>query len=89
MGKDQFINPEEWEGALRKYSSFILQDKMAEINPNDINYFKGQTITDPNIRNGRSIHDGVVENYDCVIYLIEKEGANVKEDTTFDKTTAI
>jgi hypothetical protein len=39
--KDQFMNLEEWELALRKYSSFVIQGKMVELNPNDINYFKG------------------------------------------------
>jgi hypothetical protein len=37
--KDQFIK--EWELALTKYSTFVLQSKMAEINRNDINYYKG------------------------------------------------
>jgi hypothetical protein len=58
---------------------------MAKINPNDINYFKGQTITDPNTGNKISLHDVVVENVDGVIYGIEKEGVNVEENTTFDK----
>jgi hypothetical protein len=47
-GKDQGMNSEEWAYALKKYSSFFIQGRMAELNPNDINYFKGQTITDPN-----------------------------------------
>jgi hypothetical protein len=72
------MNPEEWELTLRKYSTFVIQDKMAELNPNDINYFKGQTITDPNTGNKTSLHDGV-------IYLVENEGVNLQEDTTFNK----
>jgi hypothetical protein len=47
-GKDQFMNPEEWEYALRKYSSFVIQGKISELNQIDINYFKGQTITNHN-----------------------------------------
>jgi hypothetical protein len=45
------MNPEEWEYALRKYSTFVIQGKMAELNPNDINYFKGQIVTNPNTKN--------------------------------------
>jgi hypothetical protein len=58
---------------------------MAEINLNDINTFKSQTITVPNTGNKTSLHDAVVENVDGVIYLIEREGVNVEEDTTFDE----
>jgi hypothetical protein len=56
-GKDQLLNPEEWEYALRKYSSFVIQGKMAELNLNDINYFKGQAITNPNAGNKTSLHE--------------------------------
>jgi hypothetical protein len=84
-GKDQFINLEKWEHVLRKYSSFVIQGKMAEYNPNDINYFKGQTITDPNTGNKTSLYDAVVENVDCVIYLVERERVNLQEDSTFNK----
>jgi hypothetical protein len=76
MEKDQFMNPEEWEHSLRKYSSLVLQGKMAELNPNDINYFKGQTITDPNSGNKTTLHYAIVENV---------EGVNLQEDTTFNK----
>jgi hypothetical protein len=31
---------------------------------------KGQTITNPKTGNKTNFHDGVVENVDCVIYLI-------------------
>jgi hypothetical protein len=58
---------------------------MAELNPNDINYFKGQTVTNPNTGNRTRLHDTVVDNVDGVIYLIEKEGVNLQEDTTFEK----
>jgi hypothetical protein len=84
-GKDQLLNPEEWGYALRKYSSLVLDGRMAELNPNDINYFKGQTITDPNTKNKTNPHDAVVENVDGVIYVVEKEGVNLQEDTNFDK----
>jgi hypothetical protein len=40
-GRDQFMNPEEWEHTLRKYSSFVIQGKITKLNPNNINYFKG------------------------------------------------
>jgi hypothetical protein len=40
-GKDFGMNSEEWEYVLRKYSTFVIQGKMAELDPNDINYFKG------------------------------------------------
>jgi hypothetical protein len=57
---------------------------MTKINPNDINYFKSQTTTDPNSGNKTGLYDDV-ENFDGVIYTIEKEGANLQEDTTFGK----
>jgi hypothetical protein len=82
--KDQFMNAKEWEYALRKYSTFIIQGKMGEHNLNDINYFKDQTITDFNSGNKTGLHDAVVENVDGVIYLVEKEGVNLQEDTTFN-----
>jgi hypothetical protein len=41
MGKDRDMNPEEWGYALRKYSCFVIQGRIAELNANDINYFKG------------------------------------------------
>jgi hypothetical protein len=65
--KDQFMNFEEWANAFRKYSSLVLQGRMAELNPNDINFFKGQTIIDSN-GNKVILHDAVVENVDGVIY---------------------
>jgi hypothetical protein len=34
---------------------------MAELNPNDIDYFKCQTIIEANTRNETSLHDAVVE----------------------------
>jgi hypothetical protein len=55
---------------------------MPELNPNDINYFKGQTITDPNTGNKSSLHDVSVDNVNSFIYLVEKEGVNLQEDTT-------
>jgi hypothetical protein len=58
---------------------------MAELNPNDINYIKAQSITDPNTGNKTSLHDAVVENVEGVVYLVEKEGVNLQEDTTFNK----
>jgi hypothetical protein len=58
---------------------------MVELSPNDIKYFKGQSITDPNTGNKTSLHDAVVDNVDSVIYLVEKEGVNLQEDTTFNK----
>jgi hypothetical protein len=84
-GKSGEMNPEEWEYALRKYSSFVIQCRMAELNPNDIYYFKWQTITDPNTENKTSLHDTVVDYVDSIIYLVEKEGANLQGDTTFNK----
>jgi hypothetical protein len=39
----------------------------------NINYFKGQTMSNPNTKNKTNLHNGVVENVDSVIYLIEKE----------------
>jgi hypothetical protein len=64
------MSAEEWAFALRKYSSLVLQGRMAEMNPNDINYFKGQTIIDPN-GNKQTLHDAVVENVDGVIYAVQ------------------
>jgi hypothetical protein len=58
---------------------------MKELNPNDINYFKGQTITDPNTGEKKSLHDAVVDNVDGLIHLIENEGVKLEEDTTFEK----
>jgi hypothetical protein len=58
---------------------------MAELNPNDINYFKVQTTTNPNTGNKTSLHDAVVENVDGVIYLVKKERVNLQEVTTFNK----
>jgi hypothetical protein len=83
------MNPTEWAYALRKYTSFVIQRKVTELNPNDINYFKGQTMTNPNTGNKTSLHDAVVENVDGLIYSIEKEGMNLQKDTTFDKTSHI
>jgi hypothetical protein len=54
------MNCEEWAFALRKYSSLVLDGRMAELNPNDINYFKGQTIIDPNTGNKISLYDAFV-----------------------------
>jgi hypothetical protein len=65
--------------------TIICLTEMAELNPNDINYFKGQTITDLNTGNKISLHDAVVDNVDGVIYLVEKEGVNIQEYTTFNK----
>jgi hypothetical protein len=58
---------------------------MTEINPNNINYFKNQTTTNPNTGNKTSLHDDVVKNFDGVIYPIEKNGANLLEDTSLGK----
>jgi hypothetical protein len=62
---------------------------VAEINLNDINYFKGQTMTTLNTGNKTSFHEAVVENVDSVIYLVENEGVNLQKDTTFDKPSHI
>jgi hypothetical protein len=69
--QDGDMNPEEWAYVLRKYSSFVIQGRMAELNPNDINYFKGRTITDPNTGNKISLHCAVVENVDDAIYSVQ------------------
>jgi hypothetical protein len=60
MGKNQFMNVEKWELALRKYSNFVIEGKMVEVNPNDINYFKNQTITNANTGKKTSLHDIVI-----------------------------
>jgi hypothetical protein len=78
------MNTEEWGNALRKYSSLVLDGRMAEMNPNDINYFKGQTIIDPN-GNKQTLHDAVVENVDGVIYAVQSEGVNIEENINFEK----
>jgi hypothetical protein len=83
-GKDGDMNAEEWGNALRKYSCLELDSRMAEMNRNDINYFKGQTIIDPN-ENKRTLHNAVVENVDGVIYAVQNEGVNVETNTNFDK----
>jgi hypothetical protein len=54
------------------------------MNPNDINYFKGQTIIDPN-GNKVSLHDAVVENADGVIYAVQNEDTNTETNINFDK----
>jgi hypothetical protein len=79
------MNFEEWAYALSIYSTFVIQDETAEHNPNDINYFKGQTITDLNTGNKTSLHDAVVDNVDGVIYLVEKERVNLQADTYFQQ----
>jgi hypothetical protein len=78
------MSAEEWAFALRKYSSLVLQGRMAEMNPNDINYFKCQTIIDPN-GNKLSLHDAVVENADGVIHPVQNEGVNIEENINFEK----
>jgi hypothetical protein len=78
------MSAEEWAFALRKYSSLELQGRMVEMNPNDIIYFKGQTIIDPN-GNILSLHDAVVENADGVIHAVQHEGVNTERNTNFDK----
>jgi hypothetical protein len=83
-GKEGDMNAEEWGNALRKYSSLVLDGRMAEMNLNDISYFKGQTIIDPN-GNKLTLHDAVVENVDGVIYAVQNEGVNVETNTNFDK----
>jgi hypothetical protein len=57
---------------------------MAELNPNDINYFKGQTIIDSN-GNKQTLHDVVVENVDSVIYAVQNDGVNIEENINFEK----
>jgi hypothetical protein len=84
MGKAGYMNPEEWAYALRKYSGLVQQGRIAEINPNDINYFKGQTIIDPN-ENKLTLHDADVDNVDCVIYAVQNEGVNIEENINFEK----
>jgi hypothetical protein len=83
-GKGGDMNPEEWAFALRKYSSLVVDGRMAEMNPNDINYFKGQTVIDPN-GNKLTLHDAVVENVDGVIYAVQNEGVNIEENINFEK----
>jgi hypothetical protein len=46
---------------------------MAEMNP-----------IDPN-GNKLSLHDAVVENVDGVIYAVQNEGVNIKENINFEK----
>jgi hypothetical protein len=78
------MSAEEWALALRKYSSLVLQGRMAELNPNDINYFKGQTIIDPH-GNKQTLHEAVVENVEGVIYAVQNEGVNIEENINFEK----
>jgi hypothetical protein len=85
MGKRSVNKCRRVGSGFKKIFKFRTLGKMAEVNTNDINYFKCQTVTNPNTGNKTSLHDIVVENVDGAIYLIEKEGLNVEEDTTFDK----
>jgi hypothetical protein len=58
---------------------------MAELNPNNINFFKQQTIIDPN-GNKVILHDAVVENVDGVIYSVQSVGVNIEENINFEKS---